>query len=42
MKNSMFDYSWYYNHWHTDTIESKQNDINYAKMAFPDTRYLPL
>ncbi|WP_104718123.1 class I SAM-dependent methyltransferase [Helicobacter trogontum] len=34
MKNSMFDYSWHYSHWHTDTIESKQNDINYAKWLF--------
>lgn len=34
MKNNMFDYSWHYSKWHTDTEQSRSNDIGYAKWLY--------
>lgn len=34
MNNSIFDYSYHYSHWHSDTPQSRQTDIDYAKWLF--------
>ncbi|MDR1495005.1 MAG: class I SAM-dependent methyltransferase [Rickettsiales bacterium] len=42
MKNSDFNYSYYYSNWHSDTLESRQNDINCAKCLFDLHTLYPL